>query len=86
MEMVIQVIVGGIAARQFVGKMLQTKIARAIFFGKIDFTLLFGAPAKKNGLRQPPKTFTGRRRPAESTTVPYPRWVEGRRSNVFLVV
>ena len=49
MEMVIQVIVGGIAARQFVGKMLQTKIARAISLEKIDFTLLFRAPEKKMG-------------------------------------
>ena len=38
MEMVIQVIVGGIAASQFVGKMIQAKIARAIGLEKIDFT------------------------------------------------
>ena len=57
MEMVIQVIVGGIVARQFVGKMLQAKIARAIFFGKIDFTLLFGATAKKNWVKAAAQNF-----------------------------
>ena len=57
MEMVIQVIVGGIVARQFVGKMLQAKIARAIFFGKIDFALLFGATAKKNWVKAAAQNF-----------------------------
>ena len=57
MEMVIQVIVGGIVARQFVGKMLQAKIARAIFFGNIDFTLLFGATAKKNWVKAAAQNF-----------------------------